>query len=142
MTKATPQVVVKDGPNPNPVMSMIVPGRRALGEDWSKVNIFPDNDTGGFRSEREDTAAPVDGVPIFVPGLGNLSIEMADFILEAQRKEAAYRLKHPNKPDPSSDPERVSQMFWDYLEQKIRAYKGQSTFGPGGHTQREKAHHK
>lgn len=136
MTKSTPHVVIKDGPKPNPVMSMIIPGRRALGEDWSKVNVYAGEN--GYTSEREDTAAPADGQAIFVPGMGNISTEMADFILEQQRQMAVERLRHPNKPDPRSEAERINAMWHDWVEQKMRAFKGQSTFGPGGHTQREK----
>ena len=136
MTKATPQVVIKEGHKPNPVMSMIIPGRRALGEDWSKVNVFAGEN--GYTSEREDTPAPADGKAIFVPGMGNVSTEMADFILEQQRHMAIERLRHPNRPDPRSEADRINAMWHDFVEQKLRAFKGQSTFGPGGHTQREK----
>jgi hypothetical protein len=63
---------------------------------------------------------------------------MADFILEQQRHMAVERLRHPNRPDPRSEADRINAMWHDFVEQKLRAFKGQSTFGPGGHTQREK----
>src|SRR3990167_1456473 len=122
-------------PKPNPLMTMVVPGRRAMGEQWSKVNIYPDPDTGTYIVEREDTAAPADQSPIFVPGMGSISLEMADFILERSRDEARTRAKQPKR-----DAKKELNAAWqEFCEQKLRWYRGQSTLGPGGMSQRERS---
>lgn len=120
----------------NPIMSMIVPGRRALGEDWSKVTVV--HDGKGYKVEREDTPAPADNKPIFVPALGNLSMEMADYVLEYQRKEAEYRARNPNRPKPEDSFAEINRMWLDFVEWKLKAFKGQTVSGPAGTVQREK----
>src|SRR3990167_10497286 len=107
-------------PKPNPLMTMVVPGRRAMGEQWSKVNIYPDPDTGAYIVEREDSAAPADQCPIFVPGMGNISLEMADFILDRSRDEAQTRAKQPKR-DLKAE---LNAAWQDFCEQKLRWDKG------------------
>src|SRR3990167_10366981 len=125
-------------PKPNPLMTMVVPGRRAMGEQWSKVNIYPDPDTGTYVVEREDSAAPADQCPIFVPGMGNISLEMADFILERSRDEAGTRAKQPKRSEREIKAE-LNAAWHDFCEQKLRWYRGQSTLGPSGMGQRERS---
>ena len=122
----------------NPIMSMIVPGRRAMGEDWSKVTIRPDPDTGKYLVEREDTPAPADRTPIFVPGLGNVSVEMADFILQSQVELAKDRAKQPKRSEAEAKAE-VNRLWQEYCEQKTRWFRGRTTVGPGGMHQRERS---
>src|SRR3990167_286767 len=119
-------------------MSMIVPGRRTMGEDWSKVTVRPDPDTGKYLVEREATPAPADNTPIFVPGLGNISADMADFILESQREEAKDRAKQPKQSEAEVKAE-MNQLWQAYCEQKLRWFRGQTTIGPGGMQQRERS---
>lgn len=142
MTKATPQVVMKEPDPGNPVVSMINPGRRALGESWSKVDISWDSDAQEYVVKREDVEAPADNRPIFVPALGNASPEMVNYILGYQMKEAEYReraLAPTREQQRKENYERVNRMWHDYIEQKLAWLKGQSTIGPGGFNQREKA---
>lgn len=138
MTKATPQVQIAPAAPPNPIVEMINPGRRALGETWSKVTVHWDPDERAYIVRREDTEAPADGKPIFVPALGNLSAEMLDDMVEMQRKEAEYRAR---KPQGMSREERfrlVNEQWHAFVEQKLRWFRGQSQIGPGGMSQRER----
>ncbi len=131
--------VIVQGPEPQkPVMTMLVPGRRALSEPWQKINVRPDPESGGYALDKEPTEAPADGNPIFVPGLGNLSVEMADFILESKRHEAMDRATRPRQ---GQSADELNRLWHDYVEQKLRWFKGQSTFGPGGSIQRERIPH-
>lgn len=141
MTKATPQVVIAAGTEANPIVTMITPGRRALGETWSKVSILWDSDERAYVLKREDAEAPADNLPIFVPGLGNLSMEAVDFIVQSQQKEAEYRERAKSKTRAQvakENNERVNRMWQEFMEQKLRWLKGQTTMGPGGFNQREK----
>lgn len=121
----------------NPVMTMITPGRRAFGESWSKVVVTPD-ENGKYVVEREDTPAPAGNRPIFVPALGNISLEMADFILERQRKEQEYQVVE-GRFDHSFDAEaKIKQLWLDYVEWKAKELAGRTVSGPGGTNQRER----
>lgn len=121
----------------NPVMTMITPGRRALGESWSKVVVTP-NEDGGYDVDREETAAPAGLRPIFVPALGNITLEMADFILESQRKEQEYQVAE-RRFDHSFDAEaKIKQLWLEYMEWKVKMLVGQTVSGPGGTNQRER----
>lgn len=113
---------------------MIVPGRRALGEDWSEVHIIPDSDTGEYRVERKDAPAPEDRTAIFVPGLGNMSMEVVDYALGWQREKAKARAKQPKR----NIANEVNNMWQDYMQEKLQWFRGRSVSGPGGWTQREK----
>lgn len=122
----------------NPVVSLITPGRRAIGEDWSKVNVFADDNTGGYRVEREDTPAPAGLRPIVVPGLGNISIEMADFILEKQRQTQEEQVKE-GRFDHSVDMEtKIKQLWMEYMEWKVKMLEGKTVSGPYSWSQRER----
>lgn len=134
MTNTSPNVVVKKTPS-KPVMSMIIPGRRAFGEKWSKVTVGVDAD--GYTVEREDTEAPARKTPIFVPALGNISIEMTDYILEKTRHDQKYRVGKP-RPSQQEISERLNKMWLDWIEQKLRHFQGKTVSGPGGWTQRER----
>lgn len=122
----------------NPVISLITPGRRAIGEDWSKVNVFADDNTGGYKVEREDTPAPAGLRPIVVPGLGNISVEMADFILEKQRQTQEEQVKE-GRFDHSVDMEnRIKQLWMEYMEWKVKMLEGKTVSGPYSWSQRER----
>lgn len=141
MTKATPQVQVKESGPANPIVSMVTPGRRAIGEDWSRVDIAWDADAREYTVHREDAPRPADGLPIFVPALGNISMEIMDYLIEEQQKEAEYRARAKAQHLPQQkkeQSERINELWHAWIETKIKAFKGQSIFGPGGHTQREK----
>jgi hypothetical protein len=122
-----------------PIMKMVVPGPRALGIQWEEVTLRPSEDGGHIETERQATAAPATGLAHIIPAMGNLSSEEVDFILEGSLKASEYESRKPRR-QPVTDAEiqqMVQQMWLDYMEQKIRAFDGRSTFGLGGHTQRQ-----
>ena len=119
---------------PVPVVQVIMPGRRSLGETWSKVTIGIDEETDSYVTTREDTAAPPAERPIIVPALGNLSVDMTNYLLEAAR--------HNQRPltqteTPAERWNRINKLWQDYAEQRLRHFKGQTTIGPAGMHQRE-----
>jgi hypothetical protein len=118
-----------------PVMTMITHGRRAHGEDWRKIVIYPDPESGAYLIDNKPTEAPADNKPIFVPGMGNLSVEMADFMLERSRDAARDRAKQPRRSQAEIEAE-LNAAWQDYMEQKLRAFKGQSSFGPAARVER------
>lgn len=122
-----------------PILKMVVPGRRALGETWSEVTLRPNPD-GDFTLETKPAEqAPAMGVPVIIPAMANLSSEEVDFILKGALKAQEYESRKPRR-RPVTDREihrMVNQMWRDYVEQKIHAFKGDSQFGPFGKTQRE-----
>lgn len=122
-----PNQVNKPANKLNPIVSMIMPGRRSLGEGWRKVSIHPDPDTGNYLIDNEPTEAPAHNRTIMVPGLGNVTAEMADFMLEHMRDKA----KTPKARSLSKEEEakQLNEAWQDYMEQKLRAFKGQTTVG-------------
>ena len=121
-----------------PVMTMLTPGRRALGEKWSKVRVFADPDAGGYTVEREDSPAPADNTPILVPQMGEVSVEMADYILEYKRQDQEYRVRRGNPIRKTWTHKEINQLWFDWCEFKKKHYLGQSVSGPGGWTQRDR----
>lgn len=119
-------------------MHMLVPGRRALGESWSKVSIYADHATGEYVTEREDAAAPAEECAIFVPAMGNESIEAADYLLEYKKKDQEYRKAHGRPIKKSWSYEEINKLWQDWMELKIKRFKGQTQSGPTATFQREK----
>ncbi len=122
-----------------PVFDGIMPGPRALGRPWERVTVRPSDDGGKLVTTYEKAEAPATGMPHMIPAMGNLSTEEVDFIMEGALKASEYESRHPKR-EPVTEKriqEMVQQMWMDYLQQKIYAYEGRSTFGPGGHTQRQ-----
>lgn len=125
----------------DPIVTLITPGRRALGESWSKVSVSWSPDERAYLLEREDHEAPADGRPIVVPSLGNASPDMINYILGYQMKEAEYREAEQQKSREQRRREtfeKVNRMWQDYMEDKLRWLKGQTTIGAGGFNQRER----
>lgn len=124
-----------------PAVSMVIPGRRALGEDWVKVNIVPNPVTGGYDVQHAgDVEKPAMGQTVIVPGLSGLSTDEIDFILEGAIYRQEEVARHPRR-QPVTDAEiekMVNEMWMDYCEQKLKWFKGQTTLGPVGFNQREK----
>lgn len=126
-------------PKPKPLLKMIVPGRRALGEDWQEVTIAVQDDEIKV-TESVAVAAPPSNRPVIVPGMGTLPPDAIDHILQGALKQQEYMKQHPRR-RPVSDGEvrRMVQALWeDYCEQKLKALKGQTSVGAGGIFQREK----
>lgn len=124
-----------------PAVSMVIPGRRALGEDWVKVNIIPNPVTGGYDVVHDgDAERPAMGQSIIVPGLSSLSNEEIDFILEGASQRQEQEARHPTRQlITDAEIEKMATEMWqDFCEQKLKWFRGQTTLGPAGFNQREK----
>lgn len=120
---------------PKPVASIVMPGRRALGEGWQQVSIAIDDDKPVLMTRPVE--APPENRPIFVPAMGALEMEAIDFIMDGARYQQSQGRRHPSLMSPREYQKWIQERWLAFVEQKVRAFKGQSTFGPGGHTQRE-----
>ena len=119
-----------------PVMTMITHGRRSLGESWRKIVIRPTPE-GSYEIENEPTEAPADNTAIFVPGMGNISTEMADFVLERSRDRSRDRAK-VSRQSQAEITKEINAAWHDYCEQKLAWFQGKTTVGAGGMHQRER----
>lgn len=123
-----------------PIIKMIVPGRRALGEDWSEVTLRPDP-TGDFILETKPAEVkPVMNTPIIIPAMSNLSEDEVNFILEGALKAQEYESRHPRRrPVTDAEIHKMVQELWNnYFAEKVAVLKGVSQMGPSGNTQRMK----
>lgn len=126
-------------PKPKPIVKMITPGRRAYGESWQEVTVAVDEQNDRIAVvENRPTQAPSDGRPIYVPALGEMEMAAVDFLLEGARKQQEYGKKHPRQMSLAEFNTWLNQQWQDYVEQKLKWFKGQTTLGPGGFFQREK----
>lgn len=115
-------------------ISMIIPGRRALGESWVRVTLGHDADNMTYDSEPAE--APADGKPIMA--LTGEDAEIAGYILTAQMEKAKDRAVAPQALTHQERYDAVNAAWHDYVEQKLRMLRGQSAFGPGVTTQRQR----
>lgn len=132
-------VIIKE-PDAKPIAKMIVPGRRALGEQWQEVTIAVKDDKIQV-TENVPTAAPPDNTPIFTFGMGQLSPEEMNFILEGAQKAQEYTKQHPKR-RPVTDAEieqMVNKLWQDWMEAKQKLLAGKTFSGPGLFNQRESA---
>jgi hypothetical protein len=127
---------VKPGKKNNAIMKMVIPGRRALGETWREVTIRP-TDNGGYTTENVAAEAPAQGRPVVIPAMANLSDDEVNFILEGALKAQDYYSRQKRKPNSAEEKKIVQKMWDDYVEQKLKGFKGQTVLGPGGFFQRE-----
>lgn len=125
---------IKDHAKVTPVYTMITPGRRALGEDWSKVTIGHTDDQ--MTLEVEPTEAPASNRPIVVAHEGEM--EMIDYILTAAREKAAQQAGLPELMTKEEKFKLVNEAWQDYIGNKLRWMQGVSTIGAGGLVQRER----
>jgi hypothetical protein len=117
-------------------MKMVVHGRRSYGEDWQEVTVGVDNDEIKVIESRP-TVAPPGGKPIMVPGMGNLSMEAVDFLIEGARKSQEYGGKSPQQMSLAEYTKWINETWQNFAEQKLKWFRGQTTLGPGGFYQRE-----
>lgn len=123
-------------PKPKPIMRMITPGRRSLGEQWQDVTIAVENDEIKV-TESHAVEAPPDNRPIYVPAMGNLEAEAVSFLLDGAMKAQAYGKKHPRQMSLAEYEKWINEQWLNFVEQKLKWFKGQTTLGPGGFFQRE-----
>lgn len=117
--------------------TLIVPGRRALGEEWRKVTIGHTGDR--ITVDNEPHEAPADGKPIMAMGVSDPGY--IDDIIEAQLGKAIERANKPVREMTHDEYTRViNEAFQAWMEQKIRHLRGQTTIGPGGMQQRSRVH--
>lgn len=123
-------------PKPKPVMKMITPGRRAYGEQWREITLAVEGDDIKV-IENVEAAAPPGGRPIYVPAMGNLEMEAVDFLIEGAKKAQEYGKKHPRQMSLAEYEKWLNDQWLNFVEQKLKWFKGQTTIGPGGFYQRE-----
>ena len=130
-------VIIKE-PESKPIAKMIIPGRRALGEQWQEVTIGVKDDVIQV-TENKPAEAPPNATPIFTFGMTQLSPDAMNFILEGAIQQQEYARRKPKKPKVTDAEieEMVNRMWIDFCEQKLKWFKGQTTLGAGGFFQRE-----
>ena len=136
--KAAPKIELK----------AVVPGPRALGMPWMEVSVG--SQEGELYTSVEKAEAPTE---TSILAMGEDAGWFRD-VMEAQRgkqTEGAFNkavttgegrctdLLCSHRHNGCSAYRLMNEMFQNYIEQKTRWFKGQSTYGYGGHTQREKA---
>lgn len=118
------------------VVTMILPGRRALGEAWQKVTIGHNGSEMVY--DKEATEAPEGGRPVIA--MSGRDAEYTNHILAAAAEKARARSTSISELSVKEKWEAVNKAWFDFMEQKVAWGKGQSIFGPGGHIQRSKVH--
>lgn len=116
------------------VVTMILPGRRALGETWQKVTIGHNGSEMVY--DKEATDAPEGGRPVIA--MSGRDAEYTNHILAAAAEKARARLTSISELSAKEKWEAVNKAWFDYLEQKLAFAKGQSIFGPGKSIQRQR----
>ena len=131
-------VIIKPSPDPPPIVKMIVPGRRALGEQWREITVGIHGDKIQV-TENKEAPVPPGGRVVVVPGMSKLSTEAINFLLEGALKQQEYETRHPRRqPVTDAEIEAIATRMWnDYIAQKLAWFKGQTTLGAGGFYQRE-----
>lgn len=122
---------------PKPIATMVMPGRRAYGEGWMRVTAYADEKTDTIKMTTVPVEAPAENRPIYIPTMGGLSMDAVDFLLEGARKSQEYGGRHPSDMSPRDYKKFVNEQWMAFVEAKLKAFKGVSTFGPGGQIQRQ-----
>lgn len=124
---------------PRPIVKMVHPGRRSLGESWQEITIGVDEADDTIKVlESVPVKAPPGNRPIYVPAMGNLEMAAVDHLIEGARKQQEYGGKHPRQMSLAEYEVWLNKQWMDFVEQKLKWFKGQTTIGPGGFYQREK----
>lgn len=137
MTKAQPNIHVPS--HYTPQMTMIIPGRRALGETFTKVEIGVMNDRIAVHAEA--TEAPPSGQTVAV--MHGKDAKYAEYIMQAMDEKQRESLA---KGEMSREEKRkiaydaLNAMWFDHLEQKKKWLSGSTQIGPSGLHQRQKVH--
>ena len=121
-------------PSTTDQMEMVVPGRRALGEDWVKVTLGHDADQVVIDSVPVE--APADRKPVFV--VAGADSEYARYILEAQMEKARQRARLPHELSQADKYAALNEAWFNFIEEKLAFLKGKSSFGAGGGIQRQR----
>lgn len=123
---------------PKPIAKMLMPGRRAYGEQWQEVTLAVDEAKDEIVVyETKAVEAPAENRPIYVPSMGNLAMEEVDFLMEGARKSQEYGSRHPSEMSEREYRKWINEQWIAFVENKLRWFKGQTVSGPYGWTQRE-----
>lgn len=137
MTKAQPNIHIPS--HYTPQMTLIIPGRRALGETFTKVELGVMNDR--IVAHAEPTEAPASGQTMAV--MHGEDAKYAEYLLEAMDEKQRERLA---KGEMDSEEKRriaydaYNRLWFDHMEQKKLALAGTTQIGAGGLHQRQKVH--
>lgn len=122
-------------PEVTPEISMIVPGRRALGETWTRVTIGHDADR--ITVDTAPAEAPADNIPIMA--VTGPDAEYAKYILDAQLEKARDRAGQPPRGLTRQEKyDLVNEAWFAFMEQKQLHLMGRSTFGAGINVERQR----
>jgi len=132
-------VIIKE-PETKPIAKMVIPGRRALGEQWQEVTVGVKDDVIQV-TENVPTEAPPNNTPIFTFGMNTLSTEAHNFLLEGARQVQEYAKRKPKRrPVTDAEIEKMVNKIWlDWCELKAKTLAGKTHSGPGLFNQRESA---
>lgn len=117
-------------------ITMIVPGRRALGETWSKVTIGHDQDE--ITVQREDAPPPADGRSIMV--VAGEDSAYAQYILTAALEKAQEHAKSVPELTDRERFEATNAAWFAFMEDKLKHLKGQTSIGSAGMFQRQRVY--
>lgn len=115
--------------------SIIVPGRRALGETWTRLDITHDKDQVYVTNEGE---AP------FVPENGKIQVvaaqdaEYTNYVLESLPDKIRERQKNPQGMSTEEQAKLLNEMWQEFWAKKMKEVNASSQFGAGGATLRQR----
>jgi len=132
MTKANPSIHVPT--TRHSWGSIIVPGRRALGEEWTRLDISHDQDKVYVTNEGP-TEAPTSGR---ITAVAAHEVEYTNHVLEAMKEKGLDQQRNPQVMSLEERTKLLNELWQDYVEQRLKHFKGQSQFGPSGMTQRQR----
>lgn len=141
MTAADPHIQI-GATKRRVVLSTIMPGRRALGETWNRVDVYWDDEKRGFVTELTPTDAPAQNRAITVMNGMSSENEMVNFLLERKFQDQIEQAKNPRGPSIEEQTAWINKAWHDWCELKRAMYAGKSQFGAGGNFQREKVYHR
>lgn len=118
---------------PKQMLTLVIPGRRALGEGWSKVVLSKTPE--GMTVRRESVETPADGTAIMA--MAGADTAYADYIIEAQFEKARKRAVEPSELTPAEKYAAVNEAWMAFVEEKIRRLKRKTSIGAGGTFQRD-----
>ncbi len=132
MTKANPNIHVSSKYLPQ--MTMVIPGRRALGETWTQVEIGVRNDQ--VVAQAKPAEAPPSQQPFAI--LHGEDAKYAEELLAMMNDQQRASLAGGTMTD--DDRAAIRKMWMDHIENKLKWLRGQTQVGASGLHQRQKVH--
>lgn len=131
MTKANPNVHIPS--NYTPQMTMVIPGRRALGEAWTQVEIGVRNDQ--IVAQAHAAEAPPSQQPFAI--LHGEDAKYAEELLAMMNDQQRASLAGGTMTD--DDRAAIRKLWMDHIENKLKWLRGQTQLGATGRmTQRQR----